>query len=182
MFSSKRSTVRRAMIYAAASAAAIATAGLLASPALASTTQSPWQQGQGFSLSNNYGNASGTITASQYGQYGQYGQGSVTVSGTVSSNGFGRGSGYRRGATEEVFLSGNSWQRGELIGSAGPGHSNQVSGSLSNTTSGTITLCAASQRGGTVRDCTSQSFTVSTPQPYPIRTPHPTPQPHPRRH
>ena len=169
MFSSKRSKVRRPVIYAAVSAAAIATAGLLASPAMASTTQFP-SQGQGFGLYNNYGNASGTATAGQYGQYGQYdrrGDGSVTVSGTVSSYGISRGAGNRRGVTEEVFLSGNSGRRGELIGSAGPGQSSQFSGSLNNTTSGTITLCAANQGGGNVRDCTSQSFTAYAPQPYP---------------
>ncbi len=102
--------IRRPVIYTAVSAAAIATAGLLASPAMASTTQFPFQ-GQGFSLYNNEGNASGTITGSQFGQFGQYGQrggGSVTVSGTVSSNGSGR-YGFRRGTTEEVFLSANSW-------------------------------------------------------------------------
>ncbi len=65
-----------------------------------------------------------------------------------------------------MFLSANSWQRGELIGSAGPGQSDQFSGSLYNTTSGTITVCAANQRGGNVRDCTSHSFTVSVPQPH----------------
>ncbi len=156
--------IKRPVIYTAVSAAAIATAGLLASPAMASTTQFPFQ-GQGFSLYNNEGNASGTITGGQFGQFGQYGQygqqggGSVTVSGTVSSNGFGR-YGYRQAATEEVFLSSNSWNRGQLIGSAGPGQSDQFSGTLYNTNSGTITLCAANQWGGNVRDCTSQSFTV----------------------
>jgi hypothetical protein len=169
MVSSKRSKVGRPVIYAAVSAAAIATAGLLASPAMASTTQFP-SQGQGFSLYNNYGNASGTVTPGQYGQYGQYGQrrdGSVTVSGTVSSYGISRGAGYRQGVTEEVFLSGNSGRRGELIGSAGPGQSSQFSGSLNNTSSGTITLCVANQGGGKVRDCTSQNFTAYAPQPYP---------------
>jgi hypothetical protein len=166
MFSSKRSKVRRPVIYAAVSAAAIATAGLLASPAMASTTQFP-SQGQGFSLYNNYGNASGTATAGQYGQYGRRGDGSVTVSGTVSSYGIGRGAGNRQGVTEEVFLSGNSGRRGELIGSAGPGQSIQFSGSLNNTTSGTITLCAANQGGGKVRDCRRQSFTAYAPQLYP---------------
>jgi hypothetical protein len=162
--------IKRPVIYAAVSAAAIATAGLLASPAMAATTQSPWQ-GQFFNLYNNYGNARGTISgSSQYGQYGQYGQngqwghGSVTVSGTVSSNGFGGYWGYHQGATEEVFLSANSWRRGELIGSAGPGQSDQFSGTLYNTNSGTITLCAANQWGGNVRDCTSQSFTVYSQQ------------------
>jgi hypothetical protein len=171
--------IKRPVFYSAASAAAIAAVGLMASPALASTTQSPWQQGQGFSLSNNYGYASGTVTASQFGQFGQfgrYGQVSVTVSGTVTSNGgYGYGYGHRQGATEEVFLSANSWQRGQLIGSASPGQSGTISGSLSNTNSGTITLCAANQWGGNVRDCTSQSFTVS--QPYPRPHPHPQPQP-----
>jgi hypothetical protein len=150
--------IRRPVIYTAVSAAAIATAGLLASPAMASTTQFPFQ-GQGFSLYNNEGNASGTITGSQFGRYGQQGGGSVTVSGTVSSNGSGR-YGFRRGTAEEVFLSSNSWNRGQLIGSAGPGQSDQFSGTLYNTNSGTITLCAANQWGGNVRDCTSQSFTV----------------------
>jgi hypothetical protein len=150
--------MRRPVIYAAVSAAAVATAGLLASPAMASTTQFP-RPGQGFSLFNNYGNARGTIT----GQFGQWGGGSVTVSGRVSSNGFGRYSGYRQGAVEEVFLSASPWRRGELIGSAGPGQRNQFSGSLYNTRSGTITLCAANQWGGNVRDCTSQSFTVYAP-------------------
>ena len=154
--------IRRPVIYTAVSAAAIATAGLLASPAMASTTQFPWQ-GQGFSLSNNYGNASGSVTSSQYGQYGRRGRGSVTVSGTVSSYGFSRGFGWRRGTIEEVFLSSNSWQRGKLIGSAGPGQPSQFSGSLYNTDSATITLCAANQWGGNVRDCTSQSFTVYAP-------------------
>jgi hypothetical protein len=150
--------IKRPVIYAAVSAAAIATAGLLASPAMASTTQSPWP-GQGFSLYNNYGTASGTITGSQYGQYGQWNNGSVTVSGTVTNYRYGN-YGYRRGTTEEVFLSSNSWNRGQLIGSAGPGQSDQFSGSLYNTNSGTITLCTTNQWGGSVRDCTSQSFTV----------------------
>jgi hypothetical protein len=175
--------IRRPVIYTAVSAAAIATAGLLASPAMASTTQFPFQ-GQGFSLYNNYGYASGTATGNQYGQYGQngqygkngqygqngqngqygqYGRGSVTVSGTVSSYGHG-GYGYRQGITEEVFLSSNSWQRGQLIGSAGRGQSNQFSGTVYNTNSATITLCAANQWGGNVRDCTSQTVTVYTPQ------------------
>jgi hypothetical protein len=152
--------IRRPVIYTAVSAAAIATAGLLASPAMASTTQFPFQ-GQGFSLYNNEGHASGTITGSQFGRYGQRGGGSVTVSGTVSSNGFGR---FRQGTTEEVFLSSNSWNRGELIGSARAGQSDQFSGTLYNTNSGTITLCAANQWGGNVRDCTSQSFTVNNQQ------------------
>jgi hypothetical protein len=39
----------------------------------------------------------------------------------------------------------------------------QFSGSL-NATSGRITLCAANQRGGNVRDGTSQSFSVSPPR------------------
>jgi len=165
--------IRRTAIYTAVSAAAIATAGLLASPAMASTTQFPFQgQGQGFNLYNNYGNAHGTITGNQYGgqygQYGQYGQGnrgSITVSGTVSNHRFGFGFyGNRHGVTEDVFLSSNSWQRGELIGSAGPGQSGQVSGTLYNTNSGTITLCAANQWGGNVRDCVSQSFTVNNQQ------------------
>jgi hypothetical protein len=160
--------IRRPVIYTAVTAAAIATAGLLASPAFASTTQGPWQ-GQGFYLYNNYGHASGTATSSQYGQYGQNGQwgrGSITVSGTVSSNGYGR-YGYRQGTTEEVFLSSNSWQRGQLIGSASRGQSGQFSGTLYNTDSATITLCAANQWGGNVRDCTSQTVTVHTPQPNP---------------
>jgi len=161
--------IRRTVIYTAVSAAAIATAGLLASPAMASTTQFPFQ-GQGFNLYNSYGNAHGTITGNQYGgQYGQYGQygrgngGSITVSGRVSNNRFGF-YGNRRGVTEEVFLSSNSWQRGQLIGSAGPGRSGQVSGTLYNTNSATITLCAANQWGGNVRDCMSQSFTVNNQQ------------------
>jgi hypothetical protein len=159
--------IRRPVIYTAVSAAAIATVGLLASPAMASTTQSPWQ-GQGISLYNNYGSASGTATASQYGQYGQRGHGSVTVSGTVSSYRSGRyGYGYRQRTTEEVFLSANSWGRGQLIGSAGPGQSGQFSGTLYDTNSGTITLCAANQWGGNVRDCTSQSFTVYAQQYHP---------------
>src|SRR5579864_8997016 len=151
--------IRRPVIDTAVSAAAIATADLLASPAMASTTQytSP---GQTFNLYDNYGNARGTIT---FGQYGQYGRGSVTVPGSVSSFGFGR-YGYRQGTIEEVFLSANSWRRGELIGSAGPGQSDQFSGTLYNTDSGTITLCAANQGGGNVRDCTSQSFTVYSQQ------------------
>jgi hypothetical protein len=157
---------RRPVIYSVASAAAIASIGLFASPAMASTAQQPWQ-GQGFSLYNNYGNARGTVTSGQFGQFGRFGRGSVTVSGTVSSYGYG----YRHGTTEEVFLSGNSWGRGELIGSAGPGQSSQFSGSLSNTNSGTITLCAAN-RWGSVRDCTSQSFTV-----YPPSRPTPPPPP-----
>jgi len=155
--------IRRPVIYAACSAAAVATVGLLASPAVASTTQFPWP-GQGFSLYNNYGNASGSVISSQYGEYGQRGRGSVTVSGTVSSYGFSRGFGWRRGTIEEVFLSSNSWQRGKLIGLAGPGQSSQFSGSLYNTDSGTISLCAANQWGGNVRDCTRQSFTVSAQQ------------------
>ncbi len=164
--------IRRPVLYSVASAAAIAATGLLASPAMASTTQFPGQ-GQGFSLYNNEGNASGTITASQFGQFGQFGGGSVTVSGTVTSYGNGFGRGYRQGATEDVFLSSNSWSRGSLIGSAGPGQSSQFSGSLYNTTSGTITLCAANQWGGNVRDCTSQSFSVQPPhRPTP---PRPTP-------
>ena len=153
--------IRRPLIYSAVSAAAIATAGLLASPAMASTTNFP-SQGQGFNLYNNYGNAHGTITGNQFGQFGQWGQqgrGSVTVSGTVSGNRFGF-YGNRHGVTEEVFLSSNSWQRGQLIGSAGPGQSDQFSGTLYNTNSGTITLCAANRWGSNVRDCTSQSFTV----------------------
>jgi hypothetical protein len=158
--------ITRPAIYSAASAAAIAATGLLVSPAMASTAQFPWQgQGQGFSLYNNYGNASGTITASQFGQFGQFSQGSVTVSGTVTSYGYSRGYGYRRGVTEEVFLSSNSWGRGELIGSAGPGQSSQFSGSLYKTTSGTITVCAANKWGGNVRDCTSRSFSVPSSPP-----------------
>ena len=163
MFSSKPGKVRRPVIYAGVSAAAIAAVGLLAAPAVASTTQFP-SQGQGFSLYNNYGTASGTATASQYGQRGY---GSVTISGTVSSSGISRGAGNRQRVTEEVFLSGNSGRRGELIGSAGPGQSSQFSGSLNSTTGGTITLCVANQAGGNVRDCTSQSITVSIPQPHP---------------
>jgi hypothetical protein len=154
--------IRRSVIYAAVSASAIATAGLVASPAMAATTQYPWQ-GQGFSLSNSYGSATGTVSSGQSGQYGQRGRGSVTVSGTVSSYRSGR-YGYRRGVTEEVFLSANSWQRGQLIGSAGPGQSDQFSGSLYNTNSATITLCAANQWGGNVRDCTSQTVTVNSQQ------------------
>jgi hypothetical protein len=159
--------IRRPVIYTAASAAAIATAGLLASPAMASTTQFPLQ-GQGFNLYNNYGNAHGTVTGGQFGQWGQWGQqgrGSVTVSGTVSDNRFGF-FGNRRGVTEEVFLSSNSWQRGKLIGSAGRGQSNQFSGTVYNTDSATITLCAANQWGGNVRDCTSQTVTVHNQQPH----------------
>jgi hypothetical protein len=159
--------IRRTVIYTAVSAAAIATAGLLASPAMASTTQFPFPfQGQGFSLYNNNGHAHGTITGNQYGRYGQYGPGnggSVSVSGTVSDN-RGYGYGYRQGTIEEVFLSSNSWERGNVIGSAGPGQSGQISGTLYNTNSGTITLCAANRWGGNVRDCTSQSFTVNNQQ------------------
>jgi hypothetical protein len=154
--------IRRPVIYSVASAAAIAATGLLASPAMASTTQASWQ-GQSFSLYNNEGNATGTISPSGFGGFGQFGRGSVTVSGTVTSYGYNHGYGYHRGATEDVFLSSNSWQRGELIGSAGPGQSNQFSGSLYNTNSGTITLCAANQWGGNVRDCVSQTFSVSPP-------------------
>ncbi|HEY6296731.1 MAG TPA: hypothetical protein VIX15_13790 [Streptosporangiaceae bacterium] len=154
------------MIYTAVSAAAIATVGLLASPAMASTTQFPFQ-GQGFSLYNNYGHASGTVTGGQSDQFGQWGGGSLTVSGTVTNNQFGRyGYGFRRGVTEEVFLSANSWQRGELIGSSRPGQSDQFSGTLYNTDSATITLCAANQWGGNVRDCTSQSVTVQQHNPH----------------
>ncbi|MGH3259930.1 MAG: hypothetical protein ACRDOU_31785 [Streptosporangiaceae bacterium] len=156
--------IRRPVIYTAVSAAAIATAGLLASPAMASTTF-PFQ-GQGFNLYNSYGNAHGTVTGSQFGQWGQWGQqgrGSVTVSGTVSDHRFGF-YGNHRGVTEEVFLSSNSWQRGKLIGSAGPGRSDQFSGTVYNTDSATITLCAANQWGGNVRDCTSQTVTVHNQQ------------------
>ena len=161
--------IGRTAIYTAVSAAAIATAGLLASPAMASTTGFPFPSpGQSFSLYNNYGNAHGTITGNQFdqfGQYGQYGQddrGSVTVSGTVSNHRFSFGFfGNHRGVTEEVFLSSNSWQRGQLIGSAGPGQSGEISGTLYNTNSGTITLCAANRWGGNIRDCVSQSFTVN---------------------
>jgi hypothetical protein len=169
--------IRRPVIYTAVSAAAIATAGLLASPATASTTQFPYQE-QGISLYNNYGSARGTVTADQYGQYGQYGQsgqsgksgksgqgnrGSVTVSGTVSDYRSGR-YGNRQGTIEEVFLSSNSWQRGTLIGSAGPGQSGQFRGTAYNTDSVTITLCTANKSGGNVRDCTSQSIKVSAQQ------------------
>ena len=162
---------RRPMLYTAISAAAIATTGLLASPAMASTTQFPFQ-GQGFSLYNNYGSAYGTVTGDQfdqYGQYGQYGQwnqGSLTVSGTVSNYRYGQW-GYRQGTIEEVFLSAaDSWGRGELIGSAGPGQSDQFSGALDNTNSGTITLCVANRWGGNVRDCTSQTVTADNQQQY----------------
>ncbi len=163
--------IRRPVIYTAVSAAAIATAGLLASPAMASTTQFPFQ-GQGFSLYNNYGSAHGTVSGNQYGQnnqhnqYNQYGR-SVTVSGTVSDNRYGNyGYGNRQGNIEEVFLSSNSWGRGQLIGSAGPGQSDQFTGTLYNTNSGTITLCVANHSGGNVRDCTSHSFTVQNQQQY----------------
>jgi hypothetical protein len=162
---------RRPVIYTAISATAIASAGLLASPAMASTTQFPFQ-GQGFSLYNNYGSARGTVTGDQFGQWGQYGQygqwdrGSLTVSGTVSDYRLGQ-YGYRQGTIEEVFLSSsNSWGRGELIGSAGPGQSDRFSGTLDNTNSGTITLCVANKWGGNVRDCTSQSVTVFSQQQY----------------
>ncbi len=157
-----RTIIRNAVFAAAAAGATVATVGLFASPAMASTTNFP-SQGQGFSLYNNHGSARGTSTGSQFGQFGQFGQfnrGSVTVSGTVSNYSFGL-FGYRHGVNEEVFLSANSWQRGELIGSAGPGQSDRFSGSLYNTNSGTITLCAANQWGGNVRDCTSTSFTVN---------------------
>jgi hypothetical protein len=161
---------RRPVLYTAISAAAIATTGLLASPAMASTTQFPFQ-GQGFSLYNNYGSARGTVTGDQFGQYGQYGQygrwnqGSLTVSGTVSNYRYGQ-YGYRQGTIEEVFLSANSWGRGELIGSAGPGQSDRFSGTLDNTNSGTITLCVANRWGGNVRDCTSQTVTAYNQQQY----------------
>ncbi len=163
--------IKRPMIYTAVSAAAIATAGLLASPAMASTTQYPFQ-GQGISLYNTYGSAQGTVADDQYnqynqngpnGQYGQRGRGSVTVSGTVSDYRSGR-YGNRQGTIEEVFLSANSWQRGNLIGSAGPGQSGHFSGTVYNTDSATITLCVANQRGGNVRDCTSQTVKVSAQQ------------------
>jgi hypothetical protein len=163
--------IRRPVIYTAVSAAAIATAGLLAAPAMASTTQFP-NQGQDISLYNNYGSARGTVTTDQYGQYGQYGQdrqsgqrnrGSVTVSGTVSDYRSGR-YGNRQGTIEEVFLSSNSWQRGTLIGSAGPGQSGQFRGTVYNTDSVTITLCTANKSGGNVRDCTSQTIKVSAQQ------------------
>ena len=163
-----RTVIRNAVFAAAAAGATVATVGLFASPAMASTTNFP-SQGQGFSLFNNHGSARGTITGSQFGQFGQFGQhnrGSVTVSGRVSNYSFGW-SGFRHGVTEDVFLSSNSWQRGELIGSAGPGQSDRFSGSLYNTNSGTITLCAANQWGGNVRDCTSQSFTVHSQQHHP---------------
>ena len=158
--------IRRSVIYAAISASAVVAVGLFASPAMAATNQYPWP-GQGFSLYNSYGSATGTVTGGQSGQYGQWGRGSVTVSGTVSSYRSGQYYGYRRGVTEEVFLSANSWQRGELIGSAGPGQSGPFSGSLYGTRSGTITLCAANQWGGAVRDCTSQSVTVYSQQYHP---------------
>jgi hypothetical protein len=168
--------IRRPLIYAAVAAAAIATAGLLASPAMASTTPT-WQgSGPGFSLSNSYGNARGTTTAHQYGQWGR---GSVTLSGTVSS--YGRDSGNRQMTIEEVFLSSSSGPRGQLIGSAGPGQSSRFSGSLYNSTRGTITLCAANQRGGNVRDCTSRSLTVSVPA-YHLASPHPSHPASPHNH
>jgi len=158
----------RPVIYTAVSAAAIATAGLLASPAFASTTQYPFQ-GQSVSLYNNYGNARGTVASDQSDQYGQYrqngqrGRGSVTVSGTVSSNHSNR-YGNRQGTIEEVFLSSNSWSRGKLIGSTGYGQSGRFSGTVDNTDSVTITLCAANKGGGNVRDCTSQTVKVSAQQ------------------
>ena len=148
--------IRRPVIYTAASAAAIATAGLLASPAMASTTQYT-VQGQGISLSNNYGSARGTVASDQYGQRGR---GTVTVSGTVSDY----RSGNRQGTIEEVFLSSDSWQRGELIGSAGRGQSGRFSGTVYNADSVTITLCTASKRGGNVRDCEAQTIKVSAQQ------------------
>ncbi len=148
--------IRRPVIYTAVCAAAIATAGLLASPAMASTRQYP-VQGQGISLYNNYGNARGTVASDQYGQRGR---GMVTVSGTVSDY----RSGNRQGAIEEVFLSSDSWQRGQLIGSAGPGQSDRFSGTVYNTDSITITLCAANGRGGNVRDCETQTIKVSAQQ------------------
>ncbi len=90
----------------------------------------------------------------------------ATVSGTVSDYRFGQ-YGYRQRTIEEVFLSSsNSWGRGELIGSAGPGQSDRFSGTLDNTNSGTITLCVANKWGGNVRDCTSQSVTAFTQQQY----------------
>ena len=163
--------IKRPFIYTAVSAAAIATAGLLASPAMASTTQFPYQE-QSISLYNNYGSATGSVASGQYGQYGQRGQrgqygqrgrGSVTVSGTVSDYRSGR-YGNRQGTIEEVFLSSNSWQRGTLIGSAGPGQSGQFRGTVYNTDSVTITLCTANKSGGNVRDCTSQTIKVSAQQ------------------
>ncbi len=162
--------IRRPVIYTAVSAAAIATAGLLASPAMASTTQFPYQ-GQGFSLYNGYGSAYGTATGNnqyqhpygQNGQWNQYGQDSVSVSGTVRSNGYR----YGRGTTEVVFLSSNSWSRGQEIGSAGPGQSRSFSGTVSNTNTARITLCAANQWGGNVRDCTSTTVTVNNQQHFP---------------
>jgi hypothetical protein len=159
-----RTIIRNTVFAAAAAGATVATVGLFASPAMASTTNFPFPfQGQGISLHNNYGTAYGTITGSQFGQWGQYGQhnrGSVTVSGKVLNYSFGR-YGYRHGVTEDVFLSSNSWQRSELIGSARPGQSGEFSGTLYNTNSGTITLCAANQWGGNVRDCVSETFTVN---------------------
>jgi hypothetical protein len=166
--------IKRPVIYTAVSAAAIATAGLLASPAMASTTQFPYQ-GQGFSLYNSYGSAHGTVSGNnQYGQNNQHNQynqrdRSVTVSGTVSDNRYGNygyGNYNRQGTIEEVFLSSNSWERGQLIGSAGPGQNDQFTGTLYNTNSGTITLCVANHWGGSVRDCTSHSFTVYNQQQY----------------
>jgi hypothetical protein len=150
--------IKRPFIYTAVSAAAIATAGLLASPAMASTTQYPFQ-GQGISLSNSYGSARGTVTSDQYGQRGRR---SLTVSGTVTDRS-GR-YGNRQATIEEVFVSSNSWQRGKLIGSARPGQSDKFSGTVSNTDSVTITLCTANQRGGNVRDCTSQTIKVPSQQ------------------
>lgn len=154
--------IKRPMIYTAVSAAAIATAGLLATPALAATTQYP-VLGQGISLHNTDGSATGTVTTS--GQHGQNGHGQVTVSGTVTDYRSSR-YGNRQGTIEEVFLSTDSWSRGKLIGSAGPGQSDRFSGTVSGTDRVTITLCAANQWGGKVKDCTSQTITVSAQQNY----------------
>jgi hypothetical protein len=164
--------IKRPVIYAAVSAAAIATAGLLASPAFASTTQYPFQEQQNISLYNNYGSARGTVATDEYDQYGQNNQyspnnqrnrSSVTVSGTISGNRSNR-YGNRQGTIEEVFLSSNSWSRGKLIGSTGYGQSGQFSGTVANTDSVTLTLCAASMNGSNVRDCTSQTIKVPTQQ------------------
>lgn len=159
--------IKRPMIYTAVSAAAIATAGLLATPAFAATTQYP-VLGQGISLHNTDGSATGTVTTS--GQHGQNGHGRVTVSGTVTDYRSSR-YGNRQGTIEEVFLSTDSWSRGKLIGSAGPGQSDRFNGTVSGTDRITITLCAANQWGGKVKDCTSQTITVSAQQNNPRNPP-----------
>jgi hypothetical protein len=152
---------KRPVMYALTGVAVLATTGLLAGPALAQ--QYP-NNTQSFTLSNHYGGANVTVTASwdgygQYGQNGQYGKPTVTVSGSVwADRGFSYAYGDRRGrVSEEVYLNGSSrWGSGTQVGSSTTG---TISGSLpSGVTSGTMTLCAV-ERGKTM-DCTSRSFTV----------------------